>query len=87
MTQTDEKKSEQDTSQANDSLSTGDGLPDVQLVDSTIETKLALFPIVGIGASAGGVEALQRLFKSLPPARGIAYIVVVHLAPAHPSFI
>ena len=55
------------------------------MVDSTIENKPASFPIVGMGASAGGVEALQRLFKSLPPARGIAYVVVVHLAPAHPS--
>jgi two-component system CheB/CheR fusion protein len=44
-----------------------------------------LFPVVGVGASAGGVEALQRLFKSLPPDGGISYIVVVHLAPAHPS--
>ncbi len=40
---------------------------------------------MGIGASAGGVEALQRLFKLLPAAGDIAYIVVVHLAPDHPS--
>ncbi|MDN5752496.1 MAG: ATP-binding protein [Nitrosospira sp.] len=43
------------------------------------------FPIVGIGTSAGGVEALQRLVQTLHPPRGIAYVVVMHLAPNRPS--
>ncbi len=43
------------------------------------------FPIVGVGASAGGVQALQRLFESLPEAVDAAFVVVVHLDPGHQS--
>ncbi len=39
------------------------------------------FPIVGIGASAGGVEALSALFGHIPPHPGAAFLVVTHLAP------
>ena len=38
-------------------------------------------PVCGIGASAGGVEALQQFFRVLPSDLGLAYIVVMHLAP------
>jgi two-component system, chemotaxis family, CheB/CheR fusion protein len=38
-------------------------------------------PIVGIGASAGGVKALQGFFEALPPVTGAAYVVIVHLDP------
>jgi two-component system, chemotaxis family, CheB/CheR fusion protein len=41
--------------------------------------------IVTIGASAGGVSALQHFFGSLPEQSGAAYVVVVHLDPAHRS--
>ena len=37
--------------------------------------------IVGIGASAGGLESLERLFGALPPDTGMAFIVVQHLSP------
>ena len=37
--------------------------------------------LVGIGASAGGVEALQELFENMPPDTGAAFIVVQHLSP------
>src|ERR1043166_1260050 len=37
--------------------------------------------VVGIGASAGGVQALQRLFEALPDKTGAAFVVVVHLDP------
>jgi two-component system CheB/CheR fusion protein len=37
--------------------------------------------IVGIGASAGGLEALEQLFDALPPDTGMAFIVVQHLSP------
>ena len=37
------------------------------------------FPIVGIGASAGGLEALKELFSACAPAPGAAFVVVVHL--------
>jgi two-component system CheB/CheR fusion protein len=38
-------------------------------------------PIVGIGASAGGVQALQSFFEALPDEPNAAFVVVVHLAP------
>src|ERR1700733_1004544 len=37
--------------------------------------------VVGIGASAGGVQALQHLFAALPEETGAAFVVVVHLDP------
>jgi two-component system CheB/CheR fusion protein len=37
-------------------------------------------PVVGVGASAGGLEALQGLFDSMPPEPGVAFIVVQHRA-------
>ena len=43
------------------------------------------FNIVGIGASAGGLVALQAFFESLPEKTGIAFVVVVHLHPEHES--
>jgi len=43
------------------------------------------FPIVGIGASAGGLEAFKELLASLPENAGMAYVLVPHLDPAHHS--
>ncbi|MGA2764294.1 MAG: chemotaxis protein CheB [Spirochaetia bacterium] len=43
------------------------------------------FPIVGIGASAGGLEALERFFNAVPPAPGMAFVIIQHLDPTHPS--
>ncbi len=40
----------------------------------------ALCPVVGVGASAGGLEALQGLFANLPPEPGMAFVVVQHRA-------
>ncbi len=45
----------------------------------------AYVPICAIGASAGGVHALRSLFRLLPDDLGLAYVVIVHLAPEHPS--
>lgn len=42
-------------------------------------------PIVGIGASAGGLEALSLFFNAMPPNTGLVFIVVVHLDPTHQS--
>ena len=43
------------------------------------------FPIVGIGASAGGLEACQALLKALPPDLGMAFVFVPHLDPNRES--
>ena len=45
------------------------------------------FPIVGVGASAGGVEALEYLFKAMPPEPGMAFVIVTHLAPKRESML
>ncbi len=42
-------------------------------------------PIVGIGASAGGLQALRRFFSEIPEDCGVAFVVVVHLSPDHES--
>ncbi|RFS17280.1 CheR family methyltransferase [Emticicia sp. C21] len=41
--------------------------------------------IVGIGASAGGIVALQEFFRHVPANSGIAYVVILHLSPDHDS--
>lgn len=45
----------------------------------------AAFPIAGIGASAGGVEALEGFFRGLPSQPGIGLVIVTHLSPTHES--
>jgi two-component system CheB/CheR fusion protein len=41
------------------------------------------FPVVGIGASAGGLEALEQFLKHVPEQSGMAFVVVQHLDPTH----
>jgi two-component system CheB/CheR fusion protein len=41
--------------------------------------------IVGIGASAGGQEALERFLGAMPPDSGLAFVIVQHLSPVHES--
>ena len=43
------------------------------------------FPIVGIGASAGGLETLNALFSIMPPDSGMAFVIIQHLSPQHKS--
>jgi two-component system CheB/CheR fusion protein len=45
------------------------------------------FPIVGIGASAGGLEAFRLLLQSLPVDTGAAFVLVQHLSPTHESIL
>ena len=41
------------------------------------------FPIVGIGASAGGLEALEQFLRHVPVGSGMAFVIVQHLDPTH----
>jgi two-component system CheB/CheR fusion protein len=43
------------------------------------------FPIVGIGASAGGLETLNAFFSIMPPDRNMAFVIIQHLSPQHKS--
>lgn len=45
------------------------------------------FPIVGIGASAGGLEALEEFFENMPNNCGMAFVVIQHLDPKHVSLL
>ncbi|WP_353226538.1 chemotaxis protein CheB [Novosphingobium sp.] len=61
-----------------------DVTPDpAQTVASAPDT--GALPIVAIGASAGGLEALSKLFQGMPANTGMAFIVVQHLDPTHKS--
>lgn len=44
-------------------------------------------PIVGIGASAGGLDACKKFLNALPPDTGMAYVLVQHLDPTHESML
>lgn len=45
----------------------------------------AAFTVVGIGASAGGLEAARKFFDALPADNGMAFILIQHLDPTHAS--
>ncbi|MCG6933315.1 MAG: PAS domain-containing protein [Gallionella sp.] len=47
----------------------------------------ASFPVVGIGASAGGLEAFEHFFRSVPVNPGMAFVLVPHLDPGHSSIL
>lgn len=47
----------------------------------------ASFPIVGVGASAGGLESFEQLFQHVPSDSGMAFVLVQHLDPDHPSLL
>ena len=47
----------------------------------------SVFPVVGVGASAGGLEAFRQLLAALPDNTGMAYVLVQHLDPRHESFL
>ena len=55
-----------------------ESLPKLQPID---------FPVVGIGASAGGIQALMRLLQDMPDDPGMAFVVVLHIAPNHASHV
>src|SRR4051812_34860818 len=44
-------------------------------------------PVLGIGASAGGLNAFKLLFGHLPADTGFAFVLVQHLDPSHPSML
>src|SRR5260221_6301072 len=46
-----------------------------------------VFPVVAIGASAGGLEAVTQPLQNLPPDTGMSFIYVQHLSPDHKSIL
>ena len=55
--------------------------------DNEVIPSANLFWVVGIGASAGGLDAFKQLIKSIPVNSGMAYILVQHLDPNHESIL
>lgn len=51
------------------------------------ENVSARFPVVGMGASAGGLEAFEQFFRHVAPDNGMAYVLVPHLDPDHASLL
>jgi two-component system CheB/CheR fusion protein len=59
--------------------------PTPEHTDSLAIPSFTPFPLVGIGASAGGLQALQRFFTHMPPDSGMAFVVILHLSPTSES--
>ena len=59
--------------------------PDVTNHGDPPERETAPRLVVGLGASAGGIKALQEFFTRVPPDSGVAFVVVLHLSPEHES--
>src|ERR1051325_2883797 len=49
------------------------------------KTARSLVPVVGIGASAGGLDAFRSLLKALPADTGMAFVLISHLMPEQKS--
>src|SRR4051812_7564829 len=43
------------------------------------------FPVVGVGASAGGIDAFRELLSQVPTGNGLAFVLINHLDPTHPK--
>ncbi len=58
---------------------------DAGTAEQTVQTSTLEFPVVGIGASAGGLAAVSALLSNLPADNGMAFVIVLHLSPKHES--
>src|SRR5947207_1055817 len=72
------------TSQTNDRDTTVSAEREVSALGSLATDT---FPVVGIGASAGGLEAFTDLLRALPTDTGLALVLVQHLDPTHASML
>ena len=51
------------------------------------DSQVCFFPVVGIGASAGGLDAFTQILKAIPSDTGMAFVLIQHLAPTHVSLL
>jgi len=76
----------------------GSGLPSIspdiieqdegETIDNIVPSRgYQMVPVVGLGGSAGSIPALQKFFAALPPRTGLAFVVILHLAPEHGSML
>src|SRR5258708_4488782 len=52
-----------------------------------VRAESTMCPVVGIGASAGGLEAFTKLLQNLPANTGMAFVLIQHLDPNHESIL
>lgn len=57
-----------------------------EVFDYELAKTILNFPVVGIGASAGGLEALQEFFKYMVPKPDAAFVIIQHLSPDYKSY-
>ncbi len=62
---------------------TPSSLPRKKKATALSTTDRRSFPVVGIGASAGGLEPLEEFFRRMPIPNGMAFVIVQHLDPTH----
>ncbi len=83
------KKSKSNNGQRSDFSKESDSTEEIKDSASGIESKPAneegTFPIVGIGASAGGLEAIEKFFTNIPSDSGMAFVIVMHFDPSGKS--
>ncbi|MEX2125155.1 MAG: chemotaxis protein CheB [Woeseia sp.] len=71
---------------SSDSNSENDeGMLEPEAEDEALRLPDDAFPVVGIGASAGGLDAFMQLLKALPKDTGMAFVLIQHLNPKHES--
>src|SRR5579864_5621251 len=63
------------------------GAPAAMVLPSGESSLMPSFPVVGLGASAGGLEAFTKLLKYLPADTGMAFVFIQHLDPRHESIL
>ncbi len=68
-------------------VANSDGTTDQAVVPDAHPRRGNEFPVVGVGASAGGLEAVSELLASLPPDAPMALVLVQHLDPKHASLL
>jgi two-component system, chemotaxis family, CheB/CheR fusion protein len=73
------------TSDSSSQQSMSDPVDD--LLNGVPQAREASFPIVGIAASAGGLEAFKQLLSHLPTDTGMAFVFIQHLSPSHESLL
>ncbi|MDH3584944.1 MAG: chemotaxis protein CheB, partial [Phycisphaerae bacterium] len=79
------KKSSRSAASKPDSLSEPDDAPGGFGSEDDPPPPSLDFPVVGIGASAGGLDAFKKFFDAMPAGSGMAMVVVPHLDPEHES--
>jgi two-component system CheB/CheR fusion protein len=61
--------------------------PATPSVPEPIKPEKGVFPVVGLGASAGGLKSLQQFFAEMTDDSGMAFVVILHLSPDHESYV